>query len=99
MADLARRPAGLTRDELGRHCARAFVSARCSVGSTLVVPLWTVWKEYEAFAERSGVEARAIDLRRLLDEAPWAQVVERPQARGRLKTIVRGMGLLPTAPR
>ena len=95
MGELARRPAGLTRDELGRHYARVFVGRRCALGPSLVVPLWTVWKEYEAFLTRNGLEARAIDLRRLLDEAPWAKVVERPHARGRLKTIVKGVGLLP----
>lgn len=97
MSELARHPGGLSRDDVGRHYARTFVGRRCALGPTLVVPLWTVWKEYEAFMARNGREARAIDLRRLLDEAPWAEVVERPMARGKLKTIVRGLGLRPTA--
>lgn len=96
MSQLARRPGGLTADQLGRHRARIFVGERCALGETLVVPLWTVWKEYQAFADRMGFTAEAVHLRRLLDEAPWAEVVERPQARGRLKTIVRGLGLLPS---
>lgn len=90
---ISRRPAGLTRDELGLHCARVFIGARCSLGPTLVMPLWLLWKEYEAAGAEEGFEARAIDLRRLLDAAPWAEVRERPHARGRLKAIVSGVGL------
>lgn len=97
MTALERRPSGLTRDELGEHYARVFVGRRCALGPTLVVPLWLVWKEYEAFAARNGFQGRAKDLRQLLDAAPWAEVVERPQARGRLKTIVKGVGLRPAA--
>jgi hypothetical protein len=85
-------------DGVGRHRARVFVGQRCVLGETLVVPLWTVWKEYEAFGSRNGFVARARDLRLLFDEAPWATVLERPQARGRLKTVVCGVGLRPTAP-
>jgi hypothetical protein len=85
-------------DTLGLHRARVFVGHRCALGETLVVPIWTVWKEYQAFGARNGFQARAKDLRRLFDEAPWATVVERPQARGRLKTIVVGVGLRPVAP-
>lgn len=98
MSDLARRPGGLTHEELGRHRARVFVGQRCALGSSLVVPLWLLWKEYQEFGCQKGFEAEAIHLRRLLDEVPWAEVVERPHARGRLKTIVRGVGMLPTAP-
>lgn len=98
MSALSRRPGGLTRDELGRHRARVFIGQRCVLGRSLVVPLWTVWKEYEAFGLRNGFVAEAGHLRALLDDAEWAEVVERPQARGRLKTIVRGVGLRPTAP-
>lgn len=98
MSALSRRPSGLSRDQLGFHRARVFVGQRCALGPTLVVPLWTVWKEYQAFGQRNGFEAEACHLRRLLDEAPWAEVRERPEARGRLKTIVMGVGLRPTAP-
>lgn len=96
MSALSRRPSGLSQDALGAHRARVFVGQRCRLGPTLVVPLWLLWKEYEAFGARNGFEARACDLRRLMDEAPWAEVVERPHARGRLKTVVRGVGM--TAP-
>lgn len=95
---LARRPGGQTAEQAGIHRARVFVGRRCVLGHTLVCPLWTVWQEYQAFGERNGFEAEAGHLRRLLDAAPWAEVVERPKARGRLKTIVRGMGLKPNGP-
>lgn len=95
---LARRPAGMGRADLGQHRARTFVGQRCVLGPSLVVPLWTLWQEYQAFGARNGFEAEAADLRRLLDEAPWARVVERPKARGRLKTVVHELGLKPTAP-
>lgn len=95
MGDLARRPSGLTAKELGHHRARVFVGRHCVLGPTLVIPLWTVWQSYQGFASRNGFDPEASHLRSLLDEAPWAEVVERPQARGRLKTIVKGLGLKP----
>lgn len=98
MSQLDRRPSGLSQDELGLHQARVFIGQRCKLGDTLVVPLWTLWKEFQAFGVRNGFQANPRLLRRLLDEAPWAEVVERPRARGRLKTIVNGVGLLPQAP-
>lgn len=94
---LSRRPGGLTEEELGRHRARVFLGKHAVLGPTLVIPLWTVWQAYQGFAERNDFKPVAADLRSLLDEAPWAEVVERPLARGKLKTIVRGLGLRPTA--
>lgn len=93
MSSLSRRPAGLTGDDLGLHRARVFVGQRCVLGATLVVPLWTVWKEYQAFGVRNGFEAEAVHLRRLMEEASWAEVVDRPNARGLLKALVKGVGL------
>lgn len=92
MTDPQRRPSGRVE---GGFFVRAFVGARCSLGSTLVVPMRTLWDCYRDWCAEQGVEASSADLRRTLDDAPWAEVVERPQARGRLKTVVRGVGVRP----
>lgn len=97
MSVLSRRPAGLTDDELGRHRARVFLGQACVLGPSLVVPLRTLWECYQTWCADRSVPADSGHLRALLDEAPWAEVVERPLARGRLKTIVRGVGVRPTA--
>ena len=82
---------------LDAHRARVFVGRRCVLGASLVMPTWLLWKEFEAFGRENGFAACSAALRGLLDEAPWAEVVERPEARGRFKSIVRGVGM--AAPR
>lgn len=94
MADPRRRPAGLTPWELAEHYARCFVGQRCVLGSTLVVPFEVLFASYQGWC-RTELEAwvpSRRELRDLLDKAPWAEVVDRPHARGALKTIVRGVG-------
>lgn len=93
MQSLERRPSGLTKQELAEHRARVFLGTRCVLGTTLVMPLWLLWKEYEAWGQASGFTPTARELRKLLDEAPWAEVEERPNARGRFKSIVKGVGM------
>jgi hypothetical protein len=95
---LSRRPAGLKGRDLGVHRARVFVGQRCVLGSTLVVPTMVLWREFQTWAAANGFEPCAAALRQLLDTSPWAEVVERPEARGRFKSIVRGVGMKPTAP-
>lgn len=84
----------------GLAMARLFVGRRCVLGATLVVPLGVLWREYRAWASSIGAEGavQAADLRTALEVAPWANVVSRPHARGRFKTLVEGVGLRPTAP-
>lgn len=94
---LARRPSGLTRAELGEHRARCFIGQQCVLGSSLVVPGMVLWRAFLSYGQANGFKADPAALRSLLDRAPWAEVVERPQARGKLKSIVRGVGLKPTA--
>ncbi len=73
--------------------ARVFIGQCCALGPTLVMPTWVLWTEFKAFGQRNGFPACSASLRGLLDEAPWAEVVERPEARGRFKSIVRGVGM------
>jgi hypothetical protein len=98
MVSLEDRPGGLTLSELQEHRARVYVGRRCVLGSTLVVPLWTVWIDFQGFAKRNGFQADARALRSVFDKASWAEVIERPQARGKLKTIVKGVGIKPMVP-
>ena len=94
---LARRPGGLKGRDLDGHRARCFVGQRCVLGSSLVVPGMILWHEFQKYGGDNGFRACAAALRQLLDQSPWAEVVERPEARGRFKSIVRGVGLKPTA--
>jgi hypothetical protein len=93
---LSRRSAGLKGADLDRHRARCFIGQRCVLGSSLVVPTMILWRQFKEYGEANGFEACARSLRSLLDEVPWAEVVERPEARGRFKSIVRGVGIRPT---
>ena len=100
MADPRRRPGGLTPWELAEHYARCFVGQRCVLGPTLVVPFEVLFASYQDWC-RTELEAwvpSRRELRDLLDAAPWAEAVDRPRARGALKTIVRGVGCAPVAP-
>lgn len=72
---------------------RAFVGARCCLGSTLVVPLRVLWHEYRDYCATRGEVANAQDLRSALEAAPWARVEQR--AFGLLRTVVHGVGVKP----
>jgi hypothetical protein len=98
-AQLNRRPAGLKGPELATHVARCFIGQRCALGSSLVIPTMLLWHEFQRWAKENGEHACSAALRRLLDEAPWAEVVDRPEARGRFKSIVRGVGVRPSTAR
>jgi hypothetical protein len=95
MPELSRRPAGLKGAELDRHRARCFIGQRCVLGSSLVVPTKWLWREFQRYGRENGFVACSAALRSLLDDAPWAEVAEHPEARGRLKSITRGVGLRP----
>jgi hypothetical protein len=95
--ELTRRPAGLTKAELDEHHARVFVGQCCVLGSSLVMPTMLLWRAFKAFGDRNGFVACSGALRRLLDDAPWAEVVEMPHARGHLKSIVKGVGMMDRA--
>lgn len=98
MRDISRRPAGLKGKALDISCVRVFIGKRCILGPTLVVPMRTLFDEYSAWCKLQGISPDSAAFRAVLDEAAWATVVERPEARGRLKAIVQGVGVRPTAP-
>jgi hypothetical protein len=98
MRDLNRRPAGVRGYELNKSCARIFFGNCCTLGPTLVVPMRTLFDEYSAWCKRNDIKPDSSAFRAVLDEAHWATIVERPEARGRLKAIVQGVGVRPTAP-
>lgn len=95
MRDINRRPAGLKGKGLDESCFRAFVGQRCVLGPTLVVPMRTLFDEYASWCLTMRIEPSSAAFRAVLDDAAWATVIERPEARGRFKAIVQGVGILP----
>ncbi len=89
---LARRPSGLTPQQLGEHHARVFIGERCVLGSTLVMPLRFLWRAYKPWCLQRDWTPTVNELRSLLEASPWAAVEERG-GRGRFRTVVLGVGL------
>lgn len=94
MNNLARHPAGFTKAEQGQHRARTFIGQRCVIGASLVVPAWPLWIAYEQYCRENGLlDGNPKELRALIDSSPWGEWIELPNARGKLKAIVKGVGL------
>lgn len=93
-ANLNRRPSG-SDQFLDEQCFKAFLSQRCVLGPTLVVPMRTLFSEYQGWCLTMKIDASSKAFRSVLDNASWAEVVERPEARGRFKAIVKGIGIMP----
>lgn len=83
-----------------RARVRDFVGEHCVLGQSLVVPLFVVWRSYQAYCEQLGAHADADSqvFRAVLDAAPWVRVEERPKSKGLRRTIVHGLGVKSTAP-
>ena len=85
-------------ESLAEAQVRKFVGERCTLGVSLVIPLRVLWRSYKEWCEEWGLEADAGELRDFLLTRSWAEVVG-PRGSGAIRTIVRGVGLLPTASR
>lgn len=70
--------------------ANRFLGLRCAFGRSLVIPMRVLWREYR----RWSPSASAVGLRVALELQPTVAVVENPSARGRLKTLVLGIGVM-----
>lgn len=91
----------MTAEDLGGvdECSRAdlvmvrrFIGQRCVLDPQLVCPLRLVWRAYQDWARPLSIRPSAVALRALLDASPWARVEERA-GRGRIRTVVHGLGL------
>lgn len=85
-------------ESLAEAQVRKFIGERCALGLSLVIPLRVLWRSYKEWCEEWGLEADAGELRDFLLARSWAEVVG-PRGTGSIRTIVRGVGLLPTASR
>lgn len=90
-----RRPSGLTVSETNGLIFRQFVHDRCALGESLVVPLMILWHEFEEYSEDLDWFGSAAHFRSALEKAPWCTVENRPNARGKFKTVVMGLGVQP----
>ena len=85
-------------ESLAEAQVRKFIGERCTLGVSLVIPLRVLWRGYKEWCEEWGLEADAGELRDFPLTRSWAEVVG-PRGSGAIRTIVRGVGLLPTASR
>lgn len=81
-----------TREQL--VMARRFVGQRCLLDPQLVVPMRLLWRGFQDWSRPHGLRPSAVALRLLLDASPWARV-EELRGRGRIRTVVHGLGLRP----
>lgn len=72
--------------------ARRFVGQRCLLDPQLVVPMRLLWIEFRKWSKLRGHHPSAIALRLLFEASPWARVEER-EGRGRIRTVVHGVGI------
>lgn len=74
---------------------REFVGQRCVLGSTLVCPIRLLFYAYRDWCQEHGHEdPRPEELVSVLEKATWAHVSE-PRGRGRLRVVVKGVGVRP----
>jgi hypothetical protein len=86
--------AGATEAERSAAQVRLWVGVRCALGPTLVVPLRLLWRDYSLWCQAEGHRpAPAAAFKTALADCPWATVVDRPNARGRFRSLVQGVGL------
>lgn len=71
---------------------RRFVGQKCVLSPQLIIPMRLIWAGYRKWAKDIGLVPNAGALRAVLEASPWCRVEERA-ARGRIRTVVHGLGL------